>query len=91
MVFLEAARAGRPVIAYDHGGVGEAVVDGVTGVLVPEGDTAALADAIVQLLGDPELRSKMGEAGRRRVAEDFDIRTCTSDLEDEFDRVAGGG
>ncbi|WP_164743511.1 glycosyltransferase [Microbacterium sulfonylureivorans] len=91
MVFLEAARAGRPVIAYDHGGVGEAVVDGVTGVLVPEGDTVGLADAIARLLGDAELRSRMGDAGRRRVVDEFDIRACTAELEDEFDRVAGAG
>jgi colanic acid/amylovoran biosynthesis glycosyltransferase len=91
MVFLEAARAARPVVAYAHGGVSEAVVDGVTGILVPEGDIAALADAIVRVLGDAELRARMGTAGRQRVLEEFDIRECTAELEDEFDRVAGGG
>ncbi|MFD4959681.1 glycosyltransferase [Microbacterium sp. NPDC058389] len=91
MVFLEAARAGRPVVAYNHGGVGEAVVDGVTGILVPEGDVAGLADAIERLRDDVELRRVMGDAGRRRLVEEFDIVQCTAELEDEFDRVVGAG
>jgi len=91
MVFLEAAQAGRPVIAYDHGGVGEAVVNGVTGILLPEGDVRGLADAIVRLLEDRRMQRQMGDAGRRRLRDRFDIRTCTAELETEFDRVQGGG
>lgn len=91
MVFLEAAQAARPVVAYDHGGVAEAVVDGVTGILVPEGDVGRLAEALMKLLGDAGARHAMGEAGRRRVVDEFDIRRCTAALEDEYDRVTGGG
>jgi glycosyltransferase involved in cell wall biosynthesis len=68
---LEAMAAGRPVVATRVGGLGHAVVPGRTGLLVPPDDTAALADAIRQLLHDPELRARLGAEGPRRVAEGF--------------------
>ena len=61
--FLEASFHGCPVAAYRSGGVEEAVADGETGLLVPEGDRAALADAVGRLLDDPALRAKFGAAG----------------------------
>jgi glycosyltransferase involved in cell wall biosynthesis len=75
---LEAMAAGLPVVASDVGGVGELVQDGSTGLLAPAGDAGALAAAVQRLLDDPELRRRMGEAGRRRVAEQFDIGTQRS-------------
>lgn len=60
---LEAMGAGLPVVASDVGGVREAVEDGVTGFLAPDGDPAAFADAIARLVEDPALRARMGEAG----------------------------
>lgn len=68
---LEAMRAGLPVVASDVGGVREAVVDGETGFLVDRGDLVMLRARLRQLLSDPELRTKMGEAGRKRYLERF--------------------
>ncbi len=62
--FLEASFHGCPVAAYRSGGVEAAVADGETGLLVPEGDRARLADAVGRLLDDPALRARLGEAGR---------------------------
>ncbi len=64
ITFLEASFHGCPVAAYRSGGVGEAVRDGETGLLVPEGDLPALASAIGRLLDDPTLRTRLGVAGR---------------------------
>jgi phosphatidylinositol alpha-1,6-mannosyltransferase len=64
LVFLEASASGLPVIGTTGSGVEEAVIDGETGLLVPQGDPAALADAITRLLADANLRARMGAAGR---------------------------
>lgn len=90
MVFLEAALAGTPVIAYRHGGVPEAVDDGVTGLLVDEGDIVGLADSIAVLLDDPVRRDAMGAAAAARVRADFDITVCTDRLVAEYDELADG-
>lgn len=68
---LESMGAGLPVIASEVGGCGEAVEDGVTGFLVPDGDVAGFAAAIARLAGDGNLRRRMGEAGRQRAATRF--------------------
>ena len=91
LVFLEAAAAGLPVISYAHGGVMEAVEDGVTGILCSEGDVVALTDAIEMLVQDPQRAQEMGEAGRERVMRDFDVRQRTRDLEHEYDTAAISG
>ena len=70
---IEAMARGVPVVASAVGGIPEVVTDGVDGRLVPPGDPAALADAIVELLRDPALRHRLGEAGRRTVADRFSI------------------
>jgi glycosyltransferase involved in cell wall biosynthesis len=70
---LEAMAAGLPVIASNVGGIPELVADGVSGVLVPPGDPAALAEAIEALLENPALALELGAAGRRRVVENFDL------------------
>ena len=67
LVYLEAGAYGLPVIAHAIGGVPEAVIDGETGLLVAPGDQAALTAAFGRLLGDPELRRRLGEAGRARA------------------------
>ncbi len=74
-VFLmEAMASGKPVIATQVAGVGELVIAGETGLLVPPGDTASLIDAIRRIATDPARRTAMGKAGRLRVADAFDIR-----------------
>ncbi len=66
---LEAMAAAKPVVATRVGGLGEVVRDGECGLLVPPDDPAALAAALERLLGDPELRARLGAAGPARVAE----------------------
>ena len=68
---LEAASCARPIVASDMPGCREVVAPGETGLLVPPHDAAALAEAIAALAGDPGLRRRMGEAGRRRVVAGF--------------------
>ncbi|MFE0045937.1 glycosyltransferase family 4 protein [Streptomyces albireticuli] len=69
IVYLEASATGLPVIAGDSGGAPDAVLDGETGYVVRGGSPADTADRVVTLLGDPELRRRMGERGRRWVEE----------------------
>jgi len=71
IVFLEAMAYGKPVIAGDHGGAPEIVQDGVTGFSVNPDDLEALTDRLIQLLQDKALCTRMGDAGRQRVEEDF--------------------
>lgn len=71
LVLLEALLARSAVVAADVGSVREVVFDGTTGLLVPPGDPAALADATRRLLADGELRGRLGEQGRRLVLERF--------------------
>jgi len=67
IVAREAMAWGRPVVASAVGGLVDAVEDGVTGLLVPPGDTVALRAALERLLGDSELRAKLGQAARERA------------------------
>lgn len=74
LTILEAHACGRPVVATRLGtGVEWANLDGVTGLNVPAGDAAALADALNRLLGDAALRERMGKAARQRVREQFHV------------------
>ncbi len=80
---MEAAAAGVPVVGYSATGTLDAVVDGVTGRLVPLHDSAALANAAAEYLRSPFLRRQHGEAGRRRALRDFrreDIWQSLADL-----------
>ncbi|QKJ20264.1 glycosyltransferase [Microbacterium hominis] len=89
LVFLEAALAGLPAIAYASGGVPEAVVDGETGVLVPEGDAAALTAALAALLDDPERAAELGARGRARVIATFDVAEGAAALEALYGTLIG--
>lgn len=73
LAILEAMASSVPVVASRVGGVPDQVRDGVDGLLVPPGDTRALADALERLVADPQLRSRMGEDARHRVLERFDL------------------
>jgi glycosyltransferase involved in cell wall biosynthesis len=70
-VLIEAAAAGRPIVASDVPGCREVVDQGENGLLVPPGDPSALADALALLADDPALRKKMGAAGRMKAMNQF--------------------
>jgi glycosyltransferase involved in cell wall biosynthesis len=70
-----------PVVATDAGGLPEVVEHGVTGLIVPRGDSTALADAIGALLADPARRAQMGRAGRERALRLFDWDRTAEHLE----------
>jgi glycosyltransferase involved in cell wall biosynthesis len=70
---LQAASAGVPILASETGGIPEAVRDGINGVLVPPGDTAAIGAALDQLLGDAAKRRRLGEGGRNLMRHEFSI------------------
>ncbi len=68
----QALAAGKPVVASRIGGIPETVDDGETGLLVQPGSAAQLADAVIRLANDTDLRERMGRAGRKKVAREFD-------------------
>ena len=71
VAILESMAHGLPIVSTRHAGIPEAVVEGVTGFLVDEGDLAGMAERLVTLAGDRDLRLKMGTAGWRRAKERF--------------------
>ena len=77
-----------PVVASDAGGLPEVVENGVTGLVVPRGDTTALAQAIGSLLADPERRRRMGQAGRDRALRLFDWDRSAEQFEQIYREVA---
>jgi glycosyltransferase involved in cell wall biosynthesis len=83
-VLIEAMALGLPVVAADAGGVREIVDEGSTGLVVPPGDVRAMSEAMVELLSDPEVAARMGEAGRELAAERFDIEGQARRFEGEM-------
>jgi glycosyltransferase involved in cell wall biosynthesis len=81
MVVLEAMAAGLPVVATPVGAIPDVVRDGEEGIIVPTADAPALTAALGRLLGDPELRARMGERGRRRVEEVYSRGVVVRQLE----------
>lgn len=79
---LEAAAAGRPIVATNVGGIDQLVVDGQTGILVDEEamdrNPGVLAEAVSDLLADQERALRFGAAGRERVRQHFSIESCTA-------------
>jgi len=85
---LEAMACGLPVVATAVGGTPEAVVHGITGLLVPPGDPEALAGAAATVLEDPALAARFGQAARARVEDRFSEAMMLSRLEGLVDRLA---
>jgi hypothetical protein len=85
-VILEAMASARPVVSTRLAGIPELVVDGQTGMLAPPGDSTALAQTLEQLLRDPELRLRFGQAGRRRIEQHFRIEQTVEPLIEMLER-----
>lgn len=83
-VLAEAMAMGIPVVSTSISGIPELVADGRDGMLVPERDSAALANAMRQLLESPHLRSQLGQAARGKICAVFDSRQTTQRLKDLF-------
>jgi len=83
-VALESMAMRVPVICTDFGGLPEAVLDGETGIIVPPGDVDSLSKAITYLVDNPEIRKKMGEAGRKRVEANFSIEQNVRKTEEVY-------
>jgi len=78
---LEAMAHAMPVVVSRIGGVPDALADGVEGLIVPVGDARALADALCELLGDPQQQRRMGAAGRVRAVAEFDRAAVVARLD----------
>jgi glycosyltransferase involved in cell wall biosynthesis len=84
---IEAMAAGLPVIATRGGAISEIVIDGETGLLVDRGDVRQLAAAIAALLASPQMRARLGSAGRERVKRLFTWDRVVERLTAHYDRV----
>lgn len=84
---LDALAMGLPVVATRAGGIPEAVAHGETGWLVTPGRAEEMAEAIVRLLGDPDLRARLGAAGRATVAERFGVTRMLQGTLDAYARA----
>ena len=88
VVLMEAMSCGLPVVASRLSGIPELVDDDVEGLLVPPGDAVILASAIERLIDDPDLRARLGSAARRRIEQEFDLKTNAALI---LDRIAAAG
>jgi glycosyltransferase involved in cell wall biosynthesis len=86
---LEAMAHGRPVVATSVGGLRDLVVDGETGIVVPPRDPAALHAALTRLLGDRDLRRRLGSAGRERARSGFSWDAVTDATLAAYSEAAG--
>ena len=90
MPIIEAMATGVPVVATRGGGIPELIIDGETGLLVERGDAKALADAIIRLLSDEELRKSMGKAARKRAIELFSWERIVENLLNQYKKICEG-
>jgi glycosyltransferase involved in cell wall biosynthesis len=87
-VLPQALAMGKPCVSFDIDGAPEVVIPGETGYLVQAGDARGLADAISRLLDDPELRERMGRAGKRRVDPAFRAETMVDEIASVYRALA---
>jgi glycosyltransferase involved in cell wall biosynthesis len=87
---LEASVTGLPVVASRVGGLPEVIEEGVTGLMFPSGDDAALASALCGLLEDPARRRALGGAARARVEGTFSVARMAGDYHRAFLELLGG-
>lgn len=84
---LEASAAGLAIVATDQAGCREVVEDGVSGLLVPPGDPAALRAALERVAGDAPLRARLGERARARIAEGFTLAQVIGETLDVYESL----
>lgn len=84
VVLMEAMASGVAVVASDLSGIPELVEDGVSGLLTPPGDAAAIAAALDRLAADPALRERLAAGGREKVLREFDLMTNAAALIERF-------
>ncbi|MBC7878296.1 MAG: glycosyltransferase [Anaerolineales bacterium] len=85
---MEGMASGVAVIATAVTGVSELVEDSITGLLVPSQNSTALTEAIVEMYKSPEFRQKLGNAGQKRVFEEFNLQHCVAKLYDVFQEMS---
>ena len=86
---LEAMATGLPVFATDHGGIPEAIENGMSGILVPERDFEALSEALRQAATDPDLVARLARKGAEVVAQKFDQQNQVRRLEEIYLAMLG--
>ena len=89
MVVAEAQAMGKPVVAFRSGGIPEIISHGTTGFLAEERDWKALAEYLLMLLQNAELKQRFGRAGREAMLRQFDLEQCTRKLETVYGMVVG--
>lgn len=89
-VLIEAAACERPIVTTDMPGCREIVHDGKNGHLVPPKDSKTLAEALKELISNPEKRDKMGEYGRKLVKDEFSLERVVRDTIDVYEEILGG-
>jgi glycosyltransferase involved in cell wall biosynthesis len=90
-VILEASAAGKPSVSVQVGSVGDMIEDGVSGFIVPQDDITALADRLVSLLSDDDLRRRMGAAARQRVEARFRLSKVVAQYMDVYREASRSG
>lgn len=90
-VVIEAAASSLPAIVSNHSGLPEAVDDGASGFVVPEGDAEAFAARLSQLLAAPEMQARMGAAARTIAEQRFDTARQAAALEERYDALVEAG
>jgi len=91
IVALEAAAAGAPLVASGAGGLGDIVVDGVSGVSFPPGNVPALARAVGRVLADPADAARRARTARTRLGDEFDWRHIARETAEVYARAEAGG
>jgi glycosyltransferase involved in cell wall biosynthesis len=88
-VVMEGMAQGKPIVATNGGGMPEVIDHGVTGLLVPMGDDAAMADAIETFLADPATARQFGRKGWERVRDRFTSHIVAQNVQDVYDKLLG--
>jgi len=87
MTLIEAMSCSLPIVATNVGGNPEVIIDGKTGFLVPSQNAAALADKLVLLIQNPDMRKRMGDAGRDRAVNNFSMQNAVLSYEECYRQV----